>query len=56
MVPALRTAFNAHFTPAKYQAYMDKIEALHPGSLDFRNAETPVYVSHQFTRQMLDAC
>ncbi len=56
MVPALRSAFNDQFTPEKYKAYMDKVEGLHPGSLDFRNAETPVFVSKKFTAQMLEAC
>ncbi len=56
MVPALRSAFNAQFTTEKYKAYMEKVEGLHPGSLDFRNAETPVFVSKKFTKQMLEAC
>lgn len=35
---------------------MEKIEALHPGALDFRNAETPVFIPKDFTKKMLDAC
>ena len=56
MIPALRQAFNAHFTKEKYDAYMDKLEKLHPGSLDFRNAETPVFIPVDFTKKMLAAC
>ena len=32
-----------------------KLENLHPGALDFRNAETPVFVPKAFTAKMLDA-
>lgn len=56
MQQALRQSFNQHFTEAKYQAYLKEIEDLHPGALDFRNAETPVFVPRDFTRKMLDAC
>lgn len=52
----LRQQFNRAFTAEKYNAYMQKIEALHPGALDFRNAETPVFVPKAFKEKMLDAC
>lgn len=56
MQQELREAFNRQFTEEKYQAYLQQIEALHPGALDFRNAETPIYVPKDFTKKMLDAC
>lgn len=56
MIPALREKFNAAFTEEKYQTYMKQLEGLHAGSLDFRNAETPVYVPRDFTGKMLNAC
>jgi hypothetical protein len=56
MIKELREKFNAGFTKEKYDAYMDKLENLHPGSLDFRNAETPVFVPKDFTAKMLNAC
>ncbi len=56
MVPKLRSEFNKNFTQEKYEAYMQSVEAVHPGGLDFRNAETPVFVNKEFTRQMLGAC
>lgn len=56
MIKDIREKFNTAFTKAKYDAYMEKVEALHPGSLDFRNAETPVFVPADFTAKMLDAC
>ena len=56
MEKRLREAFNKDFTTEKYTAYIQKIEALHPGSLEFRNAETPIFIPKDFTRKMLDAC
>ncbi|MBS1755597.1 MAG: hypothetical protein KF741_09295 [Ferruginibacter sp.] len=56
MIKDIREQFNAAFTKEKYDAYMQKIEALHPGSLDFRNAETPVFIPADFTAKMLGAC
>ncbi len=56
MQKELRQAFNEKFNEEKYAAYVKKIEALHPGSLEFRNAETPIFVPKEFTKKMLDAC
>ncbi len=56
MVKELREKFNAAFSKERYDAYMAKIEALHPGALDFRNAETPVFVPKDFKDKMLGAC
>ena len=56
MQQELRQKFNANFTEEKYLVYLKKIEDLHPGSLDFRNAETPVFVPKDFKQKMLTAC
>jgi hypothetical protein len=56
MVPELRKKFNAAFTPGKYMGYMNELEALHPGGLDFRNAETPIFVPKAFKDKILEAC
>lgn len=56
MQQALRQRFNQQFTEAKYQAYLEQLESLHPGALDFRNAETPIFIPTDFTKKMLDAC
>jgi hypothetical protein len=52
----LRATFNKNFTEEKYEAYMKEIEAISPGALDFRNAETPLFIPKDFTKKMLDAC
>jgi hypothetical protein len=56
MVPALREQFNHDFTEEKYQEYIHDLSQLYPGHLDFRVAETPVFIPKGFTEKMLDAC
>jgi len=56
MIPAIRDAFNKNFTLEKYQAFLDDLHKAHPGQIEFRVAETPVFVSREFTQKMLDAC
>ena len=56
MQKELRDEFNTNFTEEKYRAYVKELESLHPGTLDFRNAETPIFIPKEFTKKMLDAC
>ncbi len=56
MQPELRQQFNSNFSQEKYEAYLKLNEDLHPGSLDFRIAETPIFVPADFTKKMLAAC
>lgn len=56
MVPAMRQWFNTHFTEEKYKAYVRELHTKHPGSIDFRIAETPVFVDKNFKMKILSAC
>ncbi|PWT94632.1 MAG: hypothetical protein C5B52_19585 [Bacteroidetes bacterium] len=56
MVPELRRDFNAKFEIDKYNAFVKDLHSLHPGAIEFRIAETPVFVDSAFTKKMLDAC
>jgi hypothetical protein len=56
MIPALRKAFNESFTNDKYESFLKDLHSKHPGAIEFRVAETPVFVSKEFTDQMLNAC
>ena len=56
MVPALRKQFNEAFSEEKYEAYINDLSKIYPGHLDFRVAETPVFIPKWFTQKMLDAC
>lgn len=56
MVPEIRKQFNSQFSIEKYQAYVNDLNKPYPGHLEFRIAETPVFVDKQFTQQILSAC
>jgi hypothetical protein len=56
MVPELRKKYNEDFSREKYDAYVNELATIYPGQLDFRLAETPVFVPKDFTAKMLSAC
>lgn len=56
MVPALRKKFNAAFTEKQYNDYIAEMHALHPGDIEFRLAETPIFVDKTFKEKVLSAC
>lgn len=56
MVPALRKAFNAAFTRQRYEQFLADLNSRYPGAIDFRIAETPVFVPASFSALLLDAC
>ncbi len=56
MVPSIRQAFNTSFTAEKYQSFLKDLDSKHPGAIEFRVAETPVFIDKNFSRKLLDAC
>lgn len=56
MIPAIRKEYNESFTKETYEAFLKELNNVHPGALEFRVAETPIFVPKGFTRKMLDAC
>ena len=56
MIPSIRKKYNADFTKEKYAAFLKELNSVHPGALEFRVAETPIFVPKDFTKKMLDAC
>lgn len=56
MVPSLRQQFNENFTVQQYEALLQALDAVHPGAIEFRIAETPVFVPKSFAAKMLEAC
>jgi hypothetical protein len=56
MVPALRAAFNAAFTRQRYEQFLDDLNSRYPGAIEFRIAETPVFIAASFATSLLDAC
>lgn len=56
MVPAIRSAFNKKFSGKKYQEFLHELHNVHPGAIEFRVAETPIFVPKDFTQKIMDAC
>lgn len=56
MVPSIRQKFNKDFTAEKYEAFLEELHAVHPDAIEFRVAETAVYVPKDFTKKIIDAC
>ncbi|MFX4501421.1 hypothetical protein ABTA59_19625, partial [Acinetobacter baumannii] len=48
MITSIRTWFNENFSSEKYQLYLQELNSKHPGAIDFRVAETPVFVNTVF--------
>jgi hypothetical protein len=56
MVAALRENFNANFTVEQYAHFLSDLNSYHRGAIEFRVAETPIFVDKSFTQKMIDAC
>lgn len=56
MIPHLREQFNASFSNSKYEKLLADIEQSYPGALDFRIAETPVFLGKELAAAMVSAC
>ena len=56
MVPRLRKAFNQSFSKEKYESFLADLNSKHPGAIEFRVAETPIFIDKSFTRKLTDAC
>ena len=56
MVPWLRNKYNQTFTSEKYRAFLQELDNNYPGAIQFRLAETPVFVPAHFESKMLEAC
>lgn len=56
MVPELRQAFNESFTRAEFDAFLTDLNSKHPGAIEFRLAETPVFAGREFKQKLIDAC
>ncbi|GAB3276065.1 hypothetical protein GCM10027347_49660 [Larkinella harenae] len=56
MIQPIRQAYNMAFSPDRYRAFLDQIEHDFPRQLDFRVAETPVFVPKGLKHHILEAC
>lgn len=56
MIASLRKSFNDYFTKEQYEKFLNDLHSVYPGQVDFRVAETPIFVPKDFTGKILDAC
>jgi len=56
MISAIREKYNASFTQERYQAFLDYMNAEFSYDIEFRIAETPVFVPQYLKRKMIKAC
>ncbi|MBV9657232.1 MAG: hypothetical protein JO295_03885 [Verrucomicrobia bacterium] len=55
MDAALRSRFNADFTPERYRALLQTINETERWPADFRIAETPIFLTREFKRELVTA-
>jgi len=56
MVPDQRNSFNHNFSEQKYAQLLSELNKDFVGAVDFRVAETPVFIDAHCNKQMLDTC
>ncbi|MFD2936456.1 hypothetical protein [Spirosoma flavum] len=56
MIQPVREAYNQAFSPERYRDFLGTIDTDLPGQLDFRVAETPIFVPKVLTDKILQAC
>ncbi len=55
MIPTPRQVFNAAFSPARYQEMLADIDQQFPEQLEFRVAETPVFIPAELREKLVKA-
>lgn len=56
MEPSLRRDFNKNFSTGQYEKFLQELHGHYPGAIEFRIAETPVFVPKAFGKKIIDAC
>lgn len=56
MISSLRKKYNSAFTSEKYKAFLADLESQFPGKIEFRVAETALYIPSGFKNKILDTC
>lgn len=56
MITELRKAYNAAFSPEKYEAFLNHIYGLYDHKPNFRISETPVFIPDDFRDKLIQAC
>jgi len=56
MVKGIRDLFNSSFTKEKYADFLKDLDKQFPGAIDFRVAETPIFVDKELGDRMIETC
>ncbi len=56
MIPEIRKHLNAEYTDAKYQSFVHELNSTYQYPTDFRPAETPIFLTRDVKRQLVEAC
>ena len=52
----IREQFNASFSQEKYENFLLDLNSIHPDAIDFRIAETPVFIDRKLGQEMIQTC
>ncbi|WP_461450595.1 hypothetical protein [Mucilaginibacter sp.] len=55
MIPSTRQSFNQNFSEEKYQQFLKKLNTTTSAKIDFRVAETPVFLTDDFKDKLINA-
>lgn len=55
MIHTIRQTYNERFDPKQYEAFLRQFDLDFPGQLDFRVAETPVFITRDLKEQIIQA-
>ncbi len=56
MIPEIRKKFNNDFSEKVYQEFLEDLNSVLKYPTDFRVCETPLFISHELTSELLKAC
>lgn len=56
MIQSIREQFNSAFSQEKYENFLLELNSTYPGAIDFRIAETPVFIDLKLGQEMIDTC
>jgi hypothetical protein len=56
MIPELRKKYNSEFTEEKYKAFLNDLNTTLKYPVDFRVSETPLFLSDDLKKKLLNAC
>ncbi|HOY95695.1 MAG TPA: hypothetical protein PK509_08160 [Catalimonadaceae bacterium] len=56
MIPSIRKQFNQQFTDQKYKAFLEELFTRFGHEIEFRIAETPVFIPKDLKKRLFEAC